>query len=99
MKRLLPCLSEQAAIFFYDFKCLYGGDVCSIIEEGYKHEEDGRNDMKKSNRMTNVVCVVVGLLLVLFIIGSVKDLVFAQPIRPRTLEAVDCCEVCEYVFG
>ena len=30
---------------------------------------------------------------------SVKDLVFAQPIRPRTLEAVDCCEVCEYVFG
>ena len=53
-----------------------GGDVCSIIEEGYKHEEDGRNDMKKSNRMTNVVCVVVGLLLVLFIIGSVKDLVF-----------------------
>lgn len=30
---------------------------------------------------------------------SVKDLVFAQPIRPRTLEVVDCCEVCEYVFG
>ena len=30
---------------------------------------------------------------------SVKDLVFAQPIRPRTLESVDCCEVCEHVFG
>lgn len=30
---------------------------------------------------------------------SVKDLVFAQPIRPRTLETVDCCEVCEHVFG
>lgn len=29
----------------------------------------------------------------------VKDLVFAQPIRPRTLETVDCCEVCEHVFG
>ena len=31
--------------------------------------------------------------------SSVKDLVFAQPIRPRTLEPVDCCEVCEHVFG
>lgn len=30
---------------------------------------------------------------------SVKDLVFAQPIRPRTLEPVGCCEVCEHVFG
>lgn len=30
---------------------------------------------------------------------SVKDLVFAQPMRPRTLEPVDCCEVCQHVFG
>lgn len=30
---------------------------------------------------------------------SVKNLVFAQPIRPRTLESVNCCEVCEHVFG
>lgn len=30
---------------------------------------------------------------------SVKDLVFAQPIRPRTLEPVDCCRICEHVFG
>lgn len=30
---------------------------------------------------------------------SVKDLVFAQPIRPRTQEPVDCCKVCENVFG
>ena len=30
---------------------------------------------------------------------SVKDLVFAQPIRPRTLESVDCCRICEHVFG
>lgn len=30
---------------------------------------------------------------------SVKDLVFAQPIRPRTQEPVDCCGICEHVFG
>ncbi len=30
---------------------------------------------------------------------SVKNLVFAQPIRPRTQEPVKCCEVCEKVFG
>lgn len=30
---------------------------------------------------------------------SVKDLIFAQPIRPRTLEPVNCCDVCEHVFG
>lgn len=30
---------------------------------------------------------------------SVKDLVFTQPIRPRTLEPVDCCRTCKYVFG
>ena len=43
--------------------------------------------MKKSNRMTNVVCVVVGLLLVLFIIGSVKDLVFG-PETPTDLRCL-----------
>lgn len=32
-------------------------------------------------------------------LSSVKDLVFAQPIRPRTMEPVDCCEVCQHVFG
>lgn len=47
MKRLLPCLSEQAAIFFYDFKCLYGGDICSIIKEGYKHEGDEEDRYEK----------------------------------------------------
>ena len=30
---------------------------------------------------------------------SVKDLVFARPIRPRTQEPVDCCRTCEHVFG
>ena len=30
---------------------------------------------------------------------SVKALVFAQPIRPRTQEPVKCCEICEKVFG
>ncbi len=30
---------------------------------------------------------------------SVKDLVFAQPIRPRTQEPVDCCRTCKHVFG
>lgn len=30
---------------------------------------------------------------------SVKVLVFTQPIRPRTLEPVKCCRICEQVFG
>ena len=30
---------------------------------------------------------------------SVKDLIFAQPIRPRTQEPVDCCRTCNHVFG
>lgn len=30
---------------------------------------------------------------------TVKDLVFAQPYRPRTLEPRDCCDVCQQVFG
>ncbi len=29
----------------------------------------------------------------------VKNLVFTQPIRPRTQQPVDCCEICEFVFG
>ena len=30
---------------------------------------------------------------------TIKDLVFAQPYRPRTLEPWDCCDVCQQVFG
>lgn len=30
---------------------------------------------------------------------SVKDLLFAQPVRTRTQEPKPCCDVCEYVFG
>lgn len=29
----------------------------------------------------------------------VKDLTFAPPFRPRTLEFRDCCDVCQKVFG
>lgn len=30
---------------------------------------------------------------------TVKDLTFAPPFRPRTLEFRDCCDVCQKVFG
>lgn len=30
---------------------------------------------------------------------TVKELVFAQPVRTRTQEPKPCCDVCEYVFG
>lgn len=54
-----------------------------MIKEGYKQDGMGESDMKKSNTITNVICGVVGVCLVLLIVLEAKDLILG-PSEPET---------------